>query len=231
MGAPKNKIEIGDQFVHWLVVEYAGQDGNGKRLWECFCMLCKRRLGIVRASKLANGRSTACGSCCHIIHGLSRTVEYRVCQHAILRCTDPRHPSYPYYGGDPVKPVWVQDNWYTPGNLGVGIARMTAYVLLTIGPRPSPDHEIDRIDNAGGYTEGNLRWVLPPQNCRNRRDNRIIEWNGKSQTLIEWSEERGIPRDTLARRLDSGWSEDEALTTPVARNGRKGPRVQLREAA
>ncbi len=30
-----------------------------------------------------------------------------------------------------------------------------------------------------------------------------------------WAEKSGIPRDTLRKRLEAGWSIDEALTTPA----------------
>jgi hypothetical protein len=224
MGATKEVITVGETYGPWLVLEYVGQDPRThKRIYRCLCLICNVTISEIRASKLKAGTSGGCMSCSRTTHGLSRTVEYRVCQNAIRRCTDPRDPHYPHYGGDPVKPVWVQEDWYTPENLGVGSARMTAYVLRTIGPRPSPEHQLDRIDNTGGYTEGNLRWVLPHVNSRNRRDNRIIEWAGKSQTLIEWSEELGIPRDTLAWRLDHGWSIDRAMTTPVRPLRRSSP--------
>jgi hypothetical protein len=41
--------------------------------------------------------------------------------------------------------------------------------LDDMGSRPTPQHEIDRIDNELGYEPGNCRWVLQPVQDANRR--------------------------------------------------------------
>lgn len=189
MGASKNNIQAGDIFGYWKVLSYAGQDANGKRLWLCLCTKCGKATSVIRASKLVKGRSLACMSCCHVTHGLSKSPEYRACLRAQRRCMNPDDAEWPWYGGDPIKPVRIAKEWQ-----GVaGVLAMTLYVLKTLGPRP-PGCQLDRINNAGDYTPGNLRWATPSQNCRNRRNNRPITWNGQTKLLCEWSEELGIPR-------------------------------------
>jgi len=50
-----------------------------------------------------------------------------------------------------------------------------------------------------------------------------LTYNGKTQTLTEWSLEIGIPYGTLRSRIDQyGWSIEESLTTPLMRIRRAG---------
>ena len=45
--------------------------------------------------------------------------------------------------------------------------------LAHVGPRPSPRHRIDLIDNRANYAPGNVRWVIWPVQplpvCRRRK--------------------------------------------------------------
>lgn len=134
-------------------------------------------------------------------HGLSRTQEYRAWQQMRLRCLNPEHHNYPDYGG---RGITVCDEWrHDPRPF-----------FEHIGPKPTPQHELDRIDNDRGYEPGNVRWVTREVNSRNRRSNRWIECNGISKTVAEWVKMTGIPEYTIRRRIDSGWSPESAITTP-----------------
>jgi hypothetical protein len=52
------------------------------------------------------------------------------------RCEQPSHDSYQYYGGRGIR---VCDRWRDCFD----------NFLADMGPKPSPDHSIDRIDNDG----------------------------------------------------------------------------------
>lgn len=95
-----------------------------------------------------------------------------------------------------------------------GFKRFAAH----IGPKPSPEHEIDRFPNSkGDYAPGNVRWVTHKQNMRNLRRARKVVWNGESVSLIELHERLGceISINTVAIRLTRGWSLPDALSRPV----------------
>ena len=76
---------------------------------------------------------------------------------------------------------------------------------------------IDRIDNDKCYSPDNCRWVSNMEQAKNRSDNRYLELDGKKLILSDWSRLLGIPKSTLRKRLDSGWSVEDALTKPIAK--------------
>jgi hypothetical protein len=125
------------------------------------------------------------------------------------RCTNPNHKSFHYYGGR-----------------GIGVApawKSFERFCADVPPMPEGRYQLDRIDNEKGYEPGNVRWVTPRQNSRNRRSNTLIAWQGKAQCIADWADETGIPYTALKQRFRNGWSVDEALTTPwVPLSQRKG---------
>lgn len=74
----------------------------------------------------------------------------------IYRCTNPKAANYPRYGG---RGVTVCDRW---------LFSFDAF-LEDMGPRPSREYSIDRIDPCGNYEPGNCRWAPPDVQQSNRR--------------------------------------------------------------
>jgi hypothetical protein len=89
-------------------------------------------------------------------HGMIHTPEYRVWSLMKDRCLNPRSSNYPYWGGRGIKiyEPWVHDF-------------LVFYEYL--GPKPSRQHSLDRIDNNGHYEPGNVRWATRLQQTQNRR--------------------------------------------------------------
>jgi hypothetical protein len=128
----------------------------------------------------------------------------------IARCYDPEHPKYPIYGGRGIR---VCDRW---------ICRRL--FMDDMGPRPE-GMSLDRIDVNGDYSPDNCRWATYETQAQNRRDNRNITFEGKTKCLTEWERITGIKRKTLAKRLDSGWSVETALTAPVSKSHKPAERI------
>lgn len=145
-------------------------------------------------------------------HGGSYTQEYRAWQTMRLRCLNPANPAYGSYGG---RGITVCERWRNDFNA----------FLADVGRKPSPKHEIDRIDNDGSYQPGNVRWVTRSENDRNRRNTTWVEYRGGRRRLIDLCEQFGIGTDTARCRLRAGWSVERAIETPVRRqvNSRRDP--------
>ena len=89
-------------------------------------------------------------------HGRSGTPEYRAWKNILYRCTDPNHIHYRNYGG---RGITIYEGW----------TQDPAPFLDYIGPRPSPQHSVGRIDNDKGYEPGNVRWQTEREQKINRR--------------------------------------------------------------
>lgn len=92
-------------------------------------------------------------------HGGSGTVEYRAWIAMKTRCFNPNaHGGHRYSGrGITMHPAWVHD-----------FVAFRDYLAAALGPRPTPAHSIDRIDNDGHYVPGNLRWATKSEQRRNQ---------------------------------------------------------------
>jgi len=120
----------------------------------------------------------------------------------IDRCTKPEKSTYRFYGGRGIK---VCDRW----------RESYENFIEDVGPRPSPEHSLDRIDNSGDYCPENVRWATKKEQARNKRNNRMIEYRGEQKALAEWAEIAGIAPQALTRRLGRGWSMEDAMSKPL----------------
>jgi hypothetical protein len=114
------------------------------------------------------------------------------------RCTEPGW--FRYYGSRGIK---VCDRWHDFKNF-----------LADMGEPPQDGTwTLDRIDGSRGYGPGNCRWATSKEQARNRRGQ--ITFNGKTQPIIAWAEELGIPYSALKARINGGWTLERAFGEPV----------------
>lgn len=134
--------------------------------------------------------------------------EYRCLRKAIERCHDPNNADFHTYGA---RGIAVCEEW----------RRDFGAFLAHIGPRPSPGHSIDRIDNARGYEPGNVRWATPREQARNTRRNHLVTIGGETHPLCVWLERYGTNRKRYCMRISLGWSVIEAITLPCIPHARR----------
>jgi hypothetical protein len=126
------------------------------------------------------------------------------CIHAMMlrRCFDPRHSSYRWYGA---QGIGVCEEW----------RRSPEAMFAHVGPRPTFDHQLDRIDGTRGYEPGNVRWATPTENVMNRRGMVLIEYRGERLPASAWARAFGLSGDALRRRLKEGWHIAEIADAAV----------------
>ena len=204
---------IGQKFGRLLVIERISNDRHGKAMWSCLCNCGKQK--IVASNDLIRNKTKSCG-CLSIEKTIQRltkhghntknkiTETYRSWQGMIQRCINPKHKNYGTYGGRDIK---VCERW----------RNSFSNFLTDMGERPK-NRTLDRINNELGYYKNNCQWSTTEEQGRNKRNNHLITFNGKTQCISAWAEEVGIVYGMLIDRINKlGWSPEKALTTPVKR--------------
>lgn len=113
------------------------------------------------------------------------------------RCRNPRHSAYPNYGG---RGITVCERW-----------RRFEKFFEDMGPRPSPLHSLDRINNDGNYEPFNVRWALPSEQGLNKRDTLRLPAFGETKTMREWADGLGLTVLVIKSRIRRGDSPEMAL--------------------
>lgn len=133
--------------------------------------------------------------------------EYSAWKEMRKRCLNPNGHAFQHYGG---RGISIYPEWSS-------FRKFFDYV----GQSPGPGYSLDRYpDNNGNYEPGNVRWATAEEQARNKRTTLRITYNGKTQTLIEWANELGLPYHTLYERVvTQGWELGRAICPQRFRTG------------
>ncbi len=129
-------------------------------------------------------------------HGMSGTPSFKSWRAMISRCYQKTNKHYKDYGE---RGITVCDKWLDFQGF-----------YDDMGDRPN-NMSLDRIDNNLGYSKENCRWADNIQQARNKRNNKLIEFNGQVKSVPEWAEIYKISLGALHRRLYSGMPIEKAL--------------------
>ena len=121
------------------------------------------------------------------------------------RCYQPQNKRYNRYGGRGIK---VCAEW---------LNNFQAFFDWSLVNGYQDDLTIDRLDKDGDYSPKNCRWADLITQANNRSNNHYITYQGKTQTMMEWSKELHINYSTLRQRINSGWDVGKAFDRPIGR--------------
>lgn len=208
----------GSKFGRLTALEWTGRRERNALVWkfQCDCGNVVERVGV----EVVRGRCHSCGCLAAEVsanslekyarparviasttHGQSRTLTFYTWGGIKDRCLNPKNKNFAAYGDRGIK---ICQRW----------TDSFENFLADMGPKPK-GKTIDRIDVNGNYEPNNCRWATPKTQGRNRRNNVTLTHGGRTATIAEWSEITGIGSKTIAYRLRSGWSDEEALTKPT----------------
>lgn len=198
-------IRFGRLVANKLAGKHFSPTGNWVYCWDCMCD-CGTRTIVAVTNLTRSTRSCGClgrdiTSLRSGTHRMIHSPEYSVWGGMFTRCNNPNSDGYKDYGG---RGIIVCERWGKFENF-----------FEDMGKRPSASHTIERRDNNGNYEPGNCHWATPKDQARNRRNNRLISLNGKTMCISAWGEAVGMSSAAILRRLKDGWSEEEAITTPL----------------
>jgi len=120
------------------------------------------------------------------------------------RCTNPKTSGYHRYGGRGIK---VCEEWQHD---------FQAFFDY-MGPRPSPDHQLDRINNDGNYEPGNVKWSTRLEQMNNKsntvivRNSPFIESGSERLTFVEAMHRTGLSEGGMRNRLRRNWPKERLL--------------------
>lgn len=121
------------------------------------------------------------------------------------RCYNPNFEDYKNYGG---RGITICDEWQTPHSWKGG----RAFKKWALENGYADNLTLDRIDVNKGYSPENCRWVSMKEQQNNKRNNRLISYNGKTQTIALWCEELELPFSTVKNRLNRGLPVEKVLS-------------------
>lgn len=179
-----------------------GSRGRKFTMWTCKCSCGTER--DIQGECLKKGNNKSCGCLRrkmtiqkNTTHGECHTPEYSAWGQMVDRCSNPKSTCWKNYGG---RGISVCERWLKFENF-----------LEDMGKKTSPLHSIDRKNVNGNYESENCKWSTNKEQQRNKRNSRLIEINGESKCVAEWSDISGIRQGTIWHRLKSGWTNKSSV--------------------
>jgi hypothetical protein len=153
----------GQKFGRLTAIKRLGSSKRGQSIWLCRCDCGKiKEIVLTRLSRVKS-----CGCLLREMHingnanfrhghwkNSKPTPEHNAWVRMRQRCYNENRDNYRYYGG---RGITVCERWRSSFE----------NFFADMGPRPSPAHSIDRINNDGDYEPSNCRWATRSEQMKN----------------------------------------------------------------
>ena len=162
------------------------------------------KIYLVPDTELIYGRRKACQKCSGFskTHGMTHSRLFNIWQSMKQRCYCKTCDVYKYYGE---RRIVVCDEW-------LGENGFINFYNWAVNNDYKDNLTIDRKDNNSNYSPENCRWVDMFTQANNKRNNKIITYNGTTDTLANWAKKYNINERVLGWRIRKGWDIEKALT-------------------
>ena len=197
----KEIIKKGDRYGRLVAIRFDHKDKYSQQFWLFKCDCGNKK--VINVSNVKKGDTKSCGCLRKEImknkmttHGMSHTTEHFAWGSMKARCYNKNRADYKNYGG---RDITICKRWLKFENFYEDMGRCPEGMTL------------DRIDNEKGYYKENCRWATAKEQANNRRSNRLLTYNGKTQNIKQWANELRINYGTLYSRIRYGWSVEKAL--------------------
>lgn len=193
----------GKRFGRLTVIRQDGIASNMQSMW-----LCKCDCGNIKRIMYSNLTTASIKSCGCLRNEKKKWKNQKEYQRLFSifrgikgRCYNHNDPAYKNYGARGIR---VCEDWLKTKGLG-----FSNFYNWAIQNGYQDDLSIDRIDVNGNYEPSNCRWATAKEQSNNKRNNRVINYQGETYTLTQLSEKLNIKITTLSWRLAHGWEEKD----------------------
>lgn len=201
-------IKKGDKFGKLTAIRFVRVDKDYHYFWELQCK-CGNK-AIVRRSDLKVQKSCGCLVGNNLkTHGMGHTRINNIWSGIITRVRNGNTAYTRYYKG---KGITVSKSWLKFENFYKDMGESYNKHCKKYGIK---DTTIDRIDSNKEYSKKNCKWSTVAEQNRNKKNN--IKYNGETATDASFRLTNGHNQWLVFSRLRSGWSLEEAFTTPRLR--------------
>lgn len=192
-------------FNQLTALRYVGKskDKAESPIWKFKCT-CGVEKNMV-LSQVKGGRNVSCGcygkvrrKTANLHHGYKSTSTYVSWCSLKKRCNNKKLKCYKNYGG---RGITYCKSW----------EKFESF-LKDMGPKPTSEYTIERIDNDGNYCKENCMWLHKSLQSRNNRGVRRFTINNVTKCIAEWCAYYKVPYHRTWSRIKKGWGIEKALT-------------------